>query len=43
MNRREFVLASAAVVLSRPAVDDGPKPAGLRYCIDSVSLRFIRF
>lgn len=23
--------------------DDGPKPAGLRYCIDSVSLRFIKF
>ena len=23
--------------------DDGPKPTGLRYCIDSVSLRFIKF
>ena len=23
--------------------DDGPKPTGLRYCIDSVSLRFIKY
>ena len=23
--------------------DDGPRPTGLRYCIDSVSLRFIKF
>ena len=23
--------------------DDGPPPAGLRYCINSVSMRFVKF